>query len=180
VSRANVVVISGPTKTPSQTSLHSRGRPQFREVGAVSNEDKGADDDKNLRTINFRIGDYMDVAIYTRRRETGGAAGGGPGGGVGARGAEAASATNNGVRRAGYERPVADRVGDRLGGRAPDRERERERERGGGERERERERDGPRRDAREPRDARDRDRRDQDERARLDAELDRRERERAR
>lgn len=50
----------------------------FRELGIVTNGQKGANDDKSLEGFSFRIGDYIDVAIMGGR---GGGGGGSRGGG---------------------------------------------------------------------------------------------------
>ncbi|RMZ52279.1 hypothetical protein APUTEX25_001669, partial [Auxenochlorella protothecoides] len=41
-----------------------RGRNVLRHVGVVHSSRLGEDDVKTLRSINFQIGDFLDVAIY--------------------------------------------------------------------------------------------------------------------
>eukprot|EP00041_Stephanoeca_diplocostata_P026245 m.702861 g.702861 ORF g.702861 m.702861 type:complete len:304 (-) comp22917_c1_seq11:1876-2787(-) len=44
-----------------------QGAPALREIGTVTVGDDGNDDAKELRDTLFKIGDYLDVAIYTPR-----------------------------------------------------------------------------------------------------------------
>lgn len=73
---------SGARLAFSSAYRDNGGRVHMRPLGTVLNSEPTPDESKTLRSLRFRIGDFVDIAIFTRqKREDGGprrSLGGGP------------------------------------------------------------------------------------------------------